>query len=143
VMSSQAHAIGNGTTTGLLSDDPEHASALTWLGRNRVTRLIVHFALCIIWLLGLRARNPARGRGSLSRLLLFATHRHNTAIMELEEHLIECPYCAEVFTVLVDPATAGDQYVEDCEICCQPIVFWVSDNGAQAPCTVHARRENE
>ena len=64
--------------------------------------------------------------------------------MELEEHLIECPYCAEVFTALVDPATAaGDQYVEDCEICCQPIVFWVSYNGAQAPCTINARRENE
>lgn len=63
--------------------------------------------------------------------------------MELEEHLIECPYCAEVFTALVDPTTAGDQYVEDCEICCQPIVFLVSDNGDQAPCTVTVRRENE
>ena len=64
-------------------------------------------------------------------------------MMELEEHLITCPYCAEAFTALIDPTMAGDQYVEDCEICCQPIVFLISANGPQDPCTISTHRENE
>lgn len=42
----------------------------------------------------------------------------------LEEELsITCPYCYESVSILVD-CTAGDQsYVEDCSVCCQPIVI--------------------
>ena len=34
---------------------------------------------------------------------------------------VSCPYCGEGVEVLVDPA-GGDvqEYVEDCEVCCQP-----------------------
>jgi len=63
--------------------------------------------------------------------------------MNLEEHLVECPYCGEAFTALVDPSEHAAQYVEDCEVCCQPIVFTVLDNGPEAPCSVHTRREND
>jgi len=34
------------------------------------------------------------------------------------------------------------EYVEDCEVCCQPIVFSVTDNGPDAPLSVHTRQEN-
>lgn len=41
----------------------------------------------------------------------------------LEEREVICPYCGEMFGVLLD-LTAGDQsYIEDCAICCQPIEF--------------------
>jgi transcription elongation factor Elf1 len=34
---------------------------------------------------------------------------------------IRCPYCAEMLQIQVD-LSAGDQsYVEDCQVCCQPI----------------------
>ncbi|MCH1521871.1 MAG: CPXCG motif-containing cysteine-rich protein, partial [Arenicellales bacterium] len=45
--------------------------------------------------------------------------------MNLEEHLVECPYCGEAFTALVEPSEHEAEYIEDCEVCCQPIVFCV------------------
>lgn len=37
------------------------------------------------------------------------------------ERRIHCPFCAESMTILLD-LSAGDQgYVEDCQICCQPM----------------------
>ena len=39
----------------------------------------------------------------------------------MDELMIDCPYCGESYTTLVD-ASAGDQdYIEDCEVCCRPI----------------------
>ncbi len=36
-------------------------------------------------------------------------------------HRIRCPYCAEMLQIQVD-LSAGDQsYIEDCEVCCQPV----------------------
>lgn len=35
---------------------------------------------------------------------------------------IRCPYCAETLTVVVDESGGRMQsYVEDCQVCCQPI----------------------
>jgi len=36
---------------------------------------------------------------------------------------LQCPWCGERFEAVVD-ASAGDaEYVEDCPVCCRPIVF--------------------
>ncbi len=40
-----------------------------------------------------------------------------------EEVTVTCPYCGESFTTLVDCSAGAQQYVEDCQVCCQPIVF--------------------
>ncbi|MGB5431003.1 CPXCG motif-containing cysteine-rich protein [Eudoraea sp.] len=37
------------------------------------------------------------------------------------EHYFQCPYCWEEISMLLDPSIAQQQYVEDCEICCNPI----------------------
>ncbi len=61
---------------------------------------------------------------------------------ELSEKTISCPYCDEAITVLVDDSVPEQRYVEDCEVCCRPIVLDVSvdsDGGV----TVVARSENE
>ncbi len=43
-----------------------------------------------------------------------------------EQARIVCPYCGEPNTVLID-CTAGDQtYVEDCTVCCQPVVLRIA-----------------
>ncbi|MES2855022.1 MAG: CPXCG motif-containing cysteine-rich protein [Bdellovibrionota bacterium] len=43
--------------------------------------------------------------------------------MELEiEKKFKCPYCSEKISMLLDLSEQGQQvYVEDCEVCCQPI----------------------
>lgn len=37
------------------------------------------------------------------------------------EHRFTCPYCWEEITMLFDLSAAEQTYVEDCEICCNPI----------------------
>ena len=39
----------------------------------------------------------------------------------LEEHYFECPYCWEKISMLLDLSAGGQSYIEDCEVCCQPI----------------------
>ena len=44
----------------------------------------------------------------------------------LEEKVIQCPYCWESINVLVDCSVEMQEYIEDCQVCCRPIVFDVS-----------------
>ena len=46
----------------------------------------------------------------------------------LEERDIQCPYCGESIGVLIDPGEAGTHYVEDCQVCCRPIEFALSED---------------
>ena len=37
------------------------------------------------------------------------------------EATVTCPYCAESVEIAIDPGSGSTQdYVEDCEVCCQP-----------------------
>jgi len=42
---------------------------------------------------------------------------------------ISCPYCAEPVEVVLDLTAGSQSYIEDCEVCCQPmqIAFEVDD----------------
>ena len=40
--------------------------------------------------------------------------------MELE-HFFTCPYCWEEISFILDVSLEGQSYIEDCEVCCQPI----------------------
>lgn len=37
------------------------------------------------------------------------------------EHFFQCPYCWEEVSMLLDPSVRRQTYVEDCEVCCNPI----------------------
>ncbi|MFL1894998.1 CPXCG motif-containing cysteine-rich protein [Aquimarina sp. 2-A2] len=37
------------------------------------------------------------------------------------EHFFQCPYCWENISMLLDASVASQTYIEDCEICCNPI----------------------
>lgn len=37
------------------------------------------------------------------------------------EHEFQCPYCWESITMLLDSSVSKQVYIEDCEICCNPI----------------------
>ncbi|MGC6423115.1 MAG: CPXCG motif-containing cysteine-rich protein [Flavobacteriaceae bacterium] len=38
----------------------------------------------------------------------------------VEQHF-QCPYCWENISMLVDVSLERDDYIEDCEVCCNPI----------------------
>ena len=38
----------------------------------------------------------------------------------LEAARIDCPYCGQAFELSIDCSAGGQQYVEDCPVCCQP-----------------------
>ena len=44
----------------------------------------------------------------------------------LEERSIECPYCGEPIDVLLDCSVPEQSYIEDCQVCCRPIEFYVT-----------------
>jgi len=46
-------------------------------------------------------------------------------INQLIETTVQCPYCWESFTLLIDGSVDQQEYVEDCEVCCRPIDFVV------------------
>lgn len=37
------------------------------------------------------------------------------------EHFFQCPYCWEEISMLLDTSISQQTYVEDCEVCCNPI----------------------
>ena len=39
----------------------------------------------------------------------------------MEEYFFQCPYCWEEISMLVDTSQPHQNYVEDCEVCCNPI----------------------
>jgi Cysteine-rich CPXCG len=63
--------------------------------------------------------------------------------MSLQEELeIECPYCGERITLLVDSSAGSQEYIEDCQVCCKPINVYVTVNEEGLP-RVAVRREDE
>ena len=48
----------------------------------------------------------------------------------LPEKRIDCPYCGEKIVVVVDTSAGSQSYVEDCQVCCQPMQITVeTDDG--------------
>jgi hypothetical protein len=44
----------------------------------------------------------------------------------LLETSIYCPYCGESLDILVDETDANQEYIEDCQVCCRPMVIRLS-----------------
>jgi transcription elongation factor Elf1 len=44
-----------------------------------------------------------------------------------EDRTIQCPYCGESMDVFINMTISDPQeYVEDCQVCCQPILMRVN-----------------
>ena len=52
----------------------------------------------------------------------------------LQSRTVQCPYCGEAFETVIDLSSGSTRYIEDCQVCCQPIEFAleVADDGALA-----------
>jgi hypothetical protein len=61
--------------------------------------------------------------------------------LSTESRMADCPYCGERFELVVDPSVADQEYVEDCFVCCRPIV--VSVQVADTDISVYLRAEDE
>lgn len=59
----------------------------------------------------------------------------------LQNRLIDCPCCGESVELVIDCSAGSREYVEDCQVCCRPVLLavTVADDGTV---TVSARPEN-
>jgi len=46
-----------------------------------------------------------------------------------EEFFFQCPYCWEEISMIFDKSAHTDSYIEDCEVCCNPIEISYSSDG--------------
>ncbi|MGB1231773.1 MAG: CPXCG motif-containing cysteine-rich protein [Winogradskyella sp.] len=44
----------------------------------------------------------------------------------MDEHFFQCPHCWENISMLIDVSQHQQTYIEDCEICCNPIQISVT-----------------
>jgi hypothetical protein len=52
----------------------------------------------------------------------------------ISEERCHCPFCNESITIVVDFSGGSQAYIEDCQVCCQPmeIVVGVGADGLQS-----------
>jgi hypothetical protein len=55
---------------------------------------------------------------------------------------IACPYCGETIALVIDDSAGAQRYIEDCQVCCRPIVVDVSIDDDGDP-VVQASAEDE
>ncbi len=60
----------------------------------------------------------------------------------LAHHSITCPYCGEPLEILVNEEEAGQQYIEDCQVCCRPMTVSITIDG-DGELTVSMHDEND
>ena len=60
--------------------------------------------------------------------------------MDLDEREIHCPYCGEPIVVLIEYIGEPQEYIEDCQVCCCPIVFNIASSADEWP-SVEVRAE--
>tara|TARA_B110000014_G_C19722475_1_gene377569 strand:- start:416 stop:604 length:189 start_codon:yes stop_codon:yes gene_type:complete len=62
--------------------------------------------------------------------------------MDIDEKESYCPYCGESISLLVDSSIESQEYVEDCQVCCSPILISI-DIDHNGNILMNTRRENE
>jgi cysteine-rich CPXCG protein len=62
--------------------------------------------------------------------------------MNLPSSTIQCPYCGEDIEVLVDYSISPQEYIEDCSVCCRPIMISVESEDGEVV-SIEGRTEDE
>jgi len=78
----------------------------------------------------------------LKSLPVFCPGMVGVCMFDLQEKSVACPYCGERIDVLLDPSVPHQNYIEDCQVCCCPIVFDVTVDEDDF-CVVFVRQEGE
>jgi hypothetical protein len=61
----------------------------------------------------------------------------------LEPFAIGCPYCGAGFTIVIDRSAGSQRYIEDCAVCCRPVLFDIGIDVDGDITGVTASREDE
>ncbi|MCC6302101.1 MAG: CPXCG motif-containing cysteine-rich protein [Gammaproteobacteria bacterium] len=61
----------------------------------------------------------------------------------LEPRDVACPYCGEDFTVVIDLSAGSQRYIEDCAVCCPPVLLDIEIDAEGDIAGVTARRDDE
>jgi len=54
--------------------------------------------------------------------------------MFLDSTKASCPYCGELIEFLHEPLDSWQEYIEDCQVCCQPILVKISPDEGDGNC---------
>jgi hypothetical protein len=46
---------------------------------------------------------------------------YNNVMFNEHEYFFQCPYCFQSISMVVEHLYGGQDYIEDCEVCCHPI----------------------
>jgi len=60
----------------------------------------------------------------------------------IESARVDCPYCGESFDTTVDLSGGDQTYVEDCSVCCRPMVISFQTDG-EALTAIEVSAESE
>ena len=63
-------------------------------------------------------------------------------MQQLQSINLQCPYCWEQIEILVDCSVEQQEYIEDCSVCCRPIIITVVASEGEID-SVTARSEDE
>ncbi len=63
-------------------------------------------------------------------------------MLESMEQEVCCPYCGEWIVLVVDGSVSRQIYIEDCSVCCCPMVISVTIDRNET-ITVMVKREND
>ena len=58
-----------------------------------------------------------------------------TRAMDVQQFDVMCPYCGETVQIFVEPDVRG-QFVQDCEVCCNPWLLRVTLDEGERQVTV-------
>ncbi len=56
---------------------------------------------------------------------------------------VQCPYCGETFETEIDVSGGSQEYIEDCQVCCRPIMFRVEIDVDGELTALELQREND
>lgn len=59
----------------------------------------------------------------------------------LEEAQVQCPHCWQPISVTLDLSAGSQRYVEDCPVCCRPLLLSLETDGEAF--AVEVRPEND
>lgn len=59
-----------------------------------------------------------------------------------EEVFFQCPYCWQSISMVVESNYSNQQYIEDCEVCCNPIEIFYTIEDSQV-INIEAKRLND
>jgi len=65
----------------------------------------------------------------------------------LSDYVAACPYCGESFSTVLDlsqaPNNGPQEYIEDCQVCCRPIMFSIEQDPVTSETNVRLRRDDD